>query len=141
MKKVMIAMLALAETMSPQNRTNNDQDRKEDTSTKSAEYAIRATLEIRDAMLDPTAFTVLQVVAITKQEKNGRTSFKGCVHYVGSTRAGGRLQAWGGYSVDKRNRLNSWPGGENGYCSVSRTETQTDVTNEVKKFLSASPPR
>jgi hypothetical protein len=54
------------------------------TSAKSTAYTIEATAAIGNMMKDPTSYTVLQVIALTKQRKDGRTSFRGCVHYVGS---------------------------------------------------------
>jgi hypothetical protein len=107
-------------------------------SVKSIGYAIRATLDIRDIMIDPTSFTLLQVVAITRREKDGSTSFRGCVHYVGSNRMGGREQAWGGYSIDRKHPLEvkSWPGGEYSDCYIHKNEVQIDVTGEVQKYLS-----
>jgi hypothetical protein len=100
---------------------------------QSIRYASDATARIRDLMLDPTAFTVLQVIAITKQEKDGRTSFRGCVHYVGSNSYGGRRQQWGAYSVNKKGKLNSWLGGEGTHCNINKNDVQTDVTGEVQK--------
>jgi hypothetical protein len=101
----------------------------------STEYAIRATSEIRDEMYDPTAFTILQVIAITKKEKDGRISYRGCVHYVGSNLNGGRLQRWGGYSANKKGELRSWAGGEYDTCSIYKNDVEVDVTADVSKIL------
>ena len=77
---------------------------------------------------------MLQVVAITHSEKKGRTSFKGCVHYVGSNAFGGRIQKWGTYSVTDNGDILSSPQ-EGLLCCYGRGE-QTDVTAEVKKAIS-----
>jgi hypothetical protein len=122
------------------NLASSEQARKSEATVKSTEYAIQAAWEIRNIMLDPTSFAVLRVIAITKLEKDGRTSFKGCVHYVGTNSYGRKRQSWGGYSVNKKGQLHSWPGSEDGDCYVFKNESQTDVTNEVEKFLSEHKP-
>jgi hypothetical protein len=119
--------------VAPIGARSDQQAGKGETTAESTAYAVRATSEIHNVMLDPTSFTVLQVIAITKQEKDGRTSFRGCVHYVGSNSFGGRMQRWGGYSVNKKGQLNSWSGTEYTDCYIHKNEVQTDVTAEVEK--------
>jgi hypothetical protein len=104
--------------------------------SRSIDYAIQATSDIRNSMLDPTSFTVLEVIAATKQEKDGRTSFKGCVRYVGSNIVGGRLQRWGNYSVNKNGQLKSSAGNQYSGCYIGKNDVQVDMTVEVKKAIS-----
>ncbi len=108
-------------------------DAAEQIRSRSIDYAIQATSEIRNVMLDPTSLTVLQVIAITHREKNGSTSFRGCVRYVGSNIVGGRLQQWGVYWVSNKGAVTSYP--ESLWGCYGKGE-QTDVTVEVKKAIS-----
>jgi SH3-like domain-containing protein len=97
-------------------------------------YAIEVTSDIRNSMLDPTSFTILQVIAIHWQRKNGTVEFRGCVHYVGSNVVGGRLQGWGIYEVSKKGRVSVVPQSIWGECYGFGE--RTDVTTEVKKGIS-----
>lgn len=98
-------------------------------------YAVQGASDIRNALLDPTSFTLLQVISITKRKKDGQIQYRGCVHYVGSNRMGGRIQMWGGYFVNKKGKLTSGAGTENMGCYIASNEQQADVTEEVSRAL------
>jgi hypothetical protein len=108
----------------------------EPTDDEIIDYALRAASAIRNGLYDPTSFTLLQVVAFTKHEKDGRTTFHGCVHYVGSNLYGGRMQRWGSYSVDKKGRFSFSPGNEYSNCYVNKNDVRKDVTDEIQNALS-----
>jgi hypothetical protein len=100
MKRMLVRLLVALVLTCPvvgQNPTCGAHATGDEISEKSIAYAIRATSGMQHVMHDPTAFTILQVTAITKQEKNGRITFSGCVHYVGSNLYGGRMQQHGSY--------------------------------------------
>jgi hypothetical protein len=89
---------------------------------------------MRDSVLDPTSFTVLQVLV---SPKSG-----GCVHYVASNTFGGRVQQWGIYGSDKKGRLSVYLltstvllSTQNIVDGCIKTSVR-DVTAEVKKALS-----
>ena len=90
-------------------------------------------------MLDPTAFTVLQVIAAWRQGKKGEIRYEGCVHYVGSNAFGGRLQRWGTYSANKRGEVRTLPEASGCYDSYFIPKygwTHIDATADVKAALS-----
>ena len=96
--------------------------------------AIRGITMMRDSVLDPTSFTVLQVLV---SPKSG-----GCVHYVASNTFGGRVQQWGIYGSDKKGRLSVYLltstvllSTQNIVDGCIKTSVR-DVTAEVKKALS-----
>lgn len=105
---------------------------------------------LRDNMKDPTAFTVLQVIARThplSTLKGKLIDQWGCVHYFGTNSYGGRGQHWGGYQLKsgkggKKDSFYIWGDfdPDTGQCPVLRkNETEIDVTEAVKKFLSEHP--
>lgn len=110
------------------------QEPKDETTQKSIDYATQATSRIRDAALDPFSFTLLQAVAITRQEKNGRMTFYGCIHYVASNAFGGRIQRLDEYSVNKKGGLDVTSFGDL-HCSFAKSYARTDVTADVVKAL------
>ena len=94
--------------------------------------AVRGITMMRDSVLDPTSFTVLQVLV---SPKSG-----GCVHYVASNTFGGRVQQWGIYGLDKKGRLSvsllsTVLYTQNIVDGCIKTSVR-DVTAEVKKTLS-----
>jgi hypothetical protein len=91
---------------------------------------------MRQVMHDPTAFTILQVTAITRQEKDGRIAFSGCIRYVASNLYGGRMQQHGSYRIDKKDQLTIWTGTETSYCETHKNEVHQDVTAEVQESVS-----
>ncbi len=107
-----------------------------DVAVRLSAYGYQAAIQIRDALTDPTSFTLLRVIAITKQEKNGMIKFRGCISYVGSNVYGGRLQRWGNYSVDKDHRVRAGVGGQYSSCEIGKSEDSKDVTTEVQDLLS-----
>lgn len=139
MKKVLVRLLVALTLACPvvaQNPTGGTQRPGDEISQKSIAYAVRATSGMRQVMHDPTAFTILQVTAITKREKDGRITFSGCVHYVGSNLYGGRMQQHGSYQVSKKDQLTIWTGTETSYCETHKNEVHSDVTSEVQESLS-----
>jgi hypothetical protein len=94
--------------------------------------AVRGITMMRDSVLDPTSFTVLQVLV---SPKSG-----GCVHYVASNTFGGRVQQWGIYGLDKKGRLSvslltsTVLYTQNIVDGCIKTSVR-DVTAEVKKAL------
>lgn len=116
----------------------------DDDSRTSKGYALRACQELRIEMKDPESFTLMQVVAFTRLDKEPKkkSGFRGCIHYIAGNSFGGRLQAWGGYYVDKKGRVNVF-GGEPGeprpsnYCMYLKSrETSADVTADAVSSLS-----
>jgi hypothetical protein len=103
----------------------------------SKSYASRAVPEIRMMMKDPGSFTLIQVVAIVKPNKKdpATPSFRECIRYVASNSYGGRLQACGGYHVNKKAHLTVFPGPQTGgeacSCAVYNNEIGVDVTQEA----------
>jgi hypothetical protein len=97
-------------------------------------HAYQGVRQIQNVMLDPSAFTLIQVISITGRKKD-QTYYRGCVHYIGSNAYGGRLQRWGGYSTDKKGIVNGFPGTEYTTCQIKSNEKQKDVTKEVSKLL------
>ena len=97
-------------------------------------YAIRATREMRDGVLDPASFTLMQVVSYyTKADKKGRIEIGGCVHFVASNAFGGRVQQWGWYEVGRYS--DQFHSGVVPYdsCVHPKDAVVTDVTAEVKR--------
>ena len=131
-----LVALMLACPVVGQSTTGETQAAGDEISQKSIAYAVRATSGMRQGMHDPTAFTILQVTAITKQEKDGTITFSGCVHYVGSNLYGGRMQRHGSYQVNKKGQLTIWTGTETSYCETHKNEVHKDVTAEVQGSLS-----
>ena len=139
MKRMLVRLLVASMLASPvagQAPMGGAQAAGDEISQKSIAYAVRATSGMRQVMHDPPAFTILQVTAITKQEKDGRITFSGCVHYVGSNLYGGRMQQHGSYQVNKKDQLTIWTGTETSYCETHKNEVHKDVTAEVQESLS-----
>jgi len=114
-----------------------------DDDATSKAYALKACPKLRDEMKDPASFTLLQLVAITRTDKDPakKSVFRGCIHYVASNSFGGREQAWGAYYVDRKEQLNVF-GGEPGNSSLNcmslhKRETSVDVTADAVSFLRA----
>lgn len=111
-------------------------------STSEVEYATQAKKQLRDMMVDPTSFTVLQVTSFVQYDKHGRATFSGCVRYLGSNVYGGKVQRWNQYQVGSRGVVVdtthdwSWSASHYSECYLPYKAVQTDVTAEVKKALS-----
>jgi len=96
---------------------------------------------LRDEMKDPTAFTLLQVIART-QRTGKRIVQYGCVHHISTNSYGGRGQRWGRYQLKsgkggKKDSFYIWDELGDGKCSdLRKNETEIDVTEAVKQFLS-----
>lgn len=100
---------------------------------------------LRDEMKDPTAFTLLQVIART-QHNGKRIDQYGYVHYISTNSYGGRSQSWGKYAIKrgkggKKDSFYIWAGedGEKSVPDLRKNETEVDVTEAVKRFLSEHP--
>jgi hypothetical protein len=109
-----------------------------DCATLSKAFAIKATKMLRDEAVDPTSFTVLEVVARTGLDKHNRRGFGGCIHFVAANRVGGRMQACGGYYTDKKAQLQVFGGNpaESGQpCSCANVKNGVDVTAEAKASI------
>lgn len=98
-------------------------------------YAKTATLELRNRMVHPTSFTVLDVKAIAKEEKGGRATYKGCIHYVSSNVVGGSLERWATYSVDEKGHSKLGTGRNHVRCHLDKNSKDWDVTHVVLKYL------
>ena len=98
-------------------------------------YAKTATLELRNRMVHPTSFTVLEVKAIIKEEKGGKTTYKGCIHYVSTNIVGGSLQQWATYSVGERGNPKLGTGRHYVHCHLDKNSKGWDVTDIVRKYL------
>jgi len=116
----------------------------DDDPATSKTYALKACQELRSELKNPESFTLMQVVAIARRDKDPKknSSFRGCIHYIASNSFGGRAQAWGGYYVDKKGHVSVY-GGEPGeprdlnHCAdLKSRETSTDVTADAASFLS-----
>ena len=92
-------------------------------------FAIQGTTMMRDQAVDPTSFTVLQVLL-------GPKYGGGCVHYVASNTFGGRVQQWGIYGSDKKGRMSVYLGIDYNIVDGCIKTSVRDVTAEVKKALS-----
>jgi len=93
---------------------------------------------LRDEAVDPTSFTVLEVVAGTSLDKHENRTFFGCIHFVASNRLGGRLQACGGYHTDKKGSLRVFGGdpAQSGQpCSCAKVKAGLDATAEAKASI------
>jgi hypothetical protein len=100
-----------------------------------ARYAKTATIELRSRMVHPTSFIVLEVKAIASNEKGGRTTYRGCIHYVSSNVVGGSLQRWATYLVDEKGNPNLRTGRKYGDCHLDKNSNDWDVTDIVLKYL------
>ena len=101
-------------------------------------YAIWAAENVRDSLLDPTSFTLLEAVAARKRRKDGTEEYHGCIRFVGANVVGGRLQQWSTYTVDRKGRLTLSKDSDTG-CYISNKEARRDVTNDVRQALSREP--
>ncbi len=128
------AAFAQVDSTGPANVAAADDD-------QSKAYALEACKRLRNRMKDPGSFTLMQVVAIARQNKDPKkpSDFRGCIHYVASNIFGGREQAWGSYWFNGK-ELQTYVGGpgDNGWgCLRTKSrEKSTDVTSDAVSFLS-----
>jgi len=106
------------------------------------DYAVQAVTRLRNQLVDPTSFTLLEVKAFTKVDKHGDTKFLGCIRGVAANGFGAKNQAWFGYHFDDKKKevevgqeLGSYS--PTGCISrfYSKDWTSYDVTEEVRKDL------
>jgi hypothetical protein len=115
-----------------------------DCNALSKAYAIQATTMLRNEVIDPTSFTLLEVVAFMRSNKNPHKPliFAGCIHFVASNRLGARMQSCGGYYVDKKGNLQVGagdPASTGDPCTCvnhdERRVREIDVTAEAKSSI------
>ncbi len=133
----LLAALVLVGAAVGQNATGSDQATTDEANRKTIAYAVQAISGIRSNMHDPSSFELLQALVFTRQQKNGRTSVRGCIHYMGTNLFGGRLQVWGFWGVNKKGQLGYEGGTESNNCLYLKDEVKKDITDEVRKLLSA----
>lgn len=108
------------------------------TLSQAREYAVKAIPMLRNELVDPTSFTLLNVHAIMRlgKDPDKQPSFWGCIHYVAGNRMGGREQAWGAYSIGKKGQLQVTPGTtDRWFCKVYKHDVSVEITDDVKAAL------
>lgn len=109
-------------------------------------YAVEAINKIRNGLIDPTSFTLLQLTTSEKWDKHGTVTYQGCIHFVGSApcyniysnTCGMKMQQFASYSVDKKGRMMAGLSGgllfAFDYC-YSNPASRVDLTDEVRRAL------
>ena len=101
-------------------------------------YAVQGATRLRDQLVDPTSFTLLDVKAFTKFDKHGNLKFGGCIRAVAANGFGAKGQKWFGFGLNKKNEIGVGGESDTAYgCAYiyDKDWTSYDVTEDVRKNL------
>jgi hypothetical protein len=103
-------------------------------------YAVQGATRLRDRLVDPTSFTLLEVKAFSRFDKHGNLKFGGCIRAVAANSLGAKNQKWFNFALNsKKNEIEV--GGESDYtesgCAYMYRKdwVSYDITEDVRKNL------